>query len=111
MIARIWRGATRASDADAYVEYLERTGMAGYRDTPGNLGAYALRRVTGDRAEFTTISLWDSKESIERFAGADVEAAVFYPEDDRFLIERELRVSHFEVVQAMPGKTGSSRNG
>jgi hypothetical protein len=37
MIARIWRGWTAREDADAYVEYLERTGMVEYRATPGNL--------------------------------------------------------------------------
>ena len=45
MIARTWRGSTRASDADAYLEYLQRTGLRAYRETPGNMGAFALRRV------------------------------------------------------------------
>ncbi len=112
MIARIWRGATGAADADAYVDYLEQTGLTAYRDTPGNLGAYAMRRISGDRAEFITLSLWNSMDAIRRFAGEDAEAAVFYPEDDRFLVERDLRVSHFEIVFAQPGKEGGGeRNG
>jgi hypothetical protein len=32
MIVRIWRGATRAEDADAYAEYLRRTGVKEYRE-------------------------------------------------------------------------------
>ena len=36
MIARTWRGATRAEDGDGYLEYLERTGLAEYRNTAGN---------------------------------------------------------------------------
>ena len=36
MIARMWRGWVRTPDRDAYVAYIERTGMAEYRQTPGN---------------------------------------------------------------------------
>ena len=32
------------------------------------------------------------------FAGSEVERAVFYPEDERYLVEREERVAHFDVV-------------
>jgi hypothetical protein len=35
MIARIWRGATRAEDAEGYVGYLEGTGLKEYRETAG----------------------------------------------------------------------------
>jgi len=98
MIARIWRGAVRADDAAAYASYIQETGVEGYRKTPGNRGAWALWRVEGDRAEFVTVSLWDSREAIKGFAGQDIEIAVFYPEDDRFLVERDLTVHHYEVA-------------
>lgn len=68
MIARTWAGATRASDAEAYLDYLHATGLAEYQATPGNRGVLALRRVTGDRAEFLLVTLWDSEEAIRRFA-------------------------------------------
>ena len=98
MIARFWRGATRPEDADAYVEYLRETGLKEYRQTPGNKAAYVLRRIGDGRAEFVTLSFWDSADDIRGFAGDDIEHAVFYPQDDRFLIERELTVDHFDVV-------------
>jgi heme-degrading monooxygenase HmoA len=98
MIARIWRGAVRAQDADAYAAYVQRTGIEGYQRTPGNRGAWMLRRVEGERAEFVTLSFWESLAAIEGFAGPDIEQAVFYPDDDQFLIDRDLTVSHYEVV-------------
>jgi heme-degrading monooxygenase HmoA len=59
----------------------------------------ALRRIVNDdRAEFLLVTLWDSEEAIRRFAGDEPEKAVFYPEDERFLVERGERVSHYEVV-------------
>ena len=98
MIARIWRGATRAEDADEYLAYLHRTGLAAYQAAPGSRGVLALRRVADGRAEFLLVSLWESLEALHAFAGPDVERAVFYPEDDRFLIEREARATHHAVV-------------
>ena len=100
MIARIWRGAVRRDDAAAYADYIVKTGMAEYRSTPGNRGAWMLRRDDDDddRSEIITFSLWDSRDSIRAFAGDDIDPAVFYPEDDRFLIDRDLTVSHYEVV-------------
>ena len=88
----------RREDAAAYADYIANTGMAEYRSIPGNQGAWMLRRDNGDRSEIITFSLWNSRESIRAFAGDDIEKAVFYPEDDRFLIERDLTVSHYEVV-------------
>ena len=98
MIARIWRGAVRAEDAAAYAAYVQETGIAGYQRTPGNRGAWALWRVDGDRAEIVTVSMWESRSAIEGFAGQDIDRAVFYPEDDRYLIERDLTVYHYEVA-------------
>ena len=98
MIARTWRGVTAARDADAYVDYLQQTGLAEFRQTEGNRGALALRRLEGERAEFVVLSLWESEAAIRRFAGDDIERAVFYPEDKRFLIERDNHVTHYEVV-------------
>jgi heme-degrading monooxygenase HmoA len=100
MIARTWRGATRAADAETYIAYLHATGLKAYRDTPGNRGAFCFRRIVGDRAEFVTLSLWESEAAIQAFAGKDIGRAVYYPEDDRFLVERGPHVDHFEVVFA-----------
>lgn len=102
MIARTWHGVTPASKADAYLEYLNRTGVPDYRATEGNRGVYLLRRIERDRAHFLLISLWDSFDAIAVFAGADVEAARYYPEDEQFLLELEPTVTHYEVL-SQPG--------
>jgi heme-degrading monooxygenase HmoA len=97
VVVRTWRGWTRAEDADRYVEYLRETGLREYRATPGNRGAWIIRRIEGDRCEFVTVSVWGSLDDVRGFAGDDVELAVFYPEDDEFLVERELTVRHWEL--------------
>ncbi len=98
MIARIWRGATAADRAQDYLEYLRKTGIADYRATPGNHGVEVLMRTEGDRTQFTLITYWDSIEAVKAFAGDRPEVARFYPEDDDYLIDRELTVEHHEVA-------------
>jgi heme-degrading monooxygenase HmoA len=98
MIARTWHGRVRAADADAYYAYLLRTGLSDYRSTPGNQGVQVLRRVDGEVAQFLLITSWDSWEAIRAFAGDDPERARYYPEDDRWLLEKEPLVTHYEVL-------------
>ena len=43
------------------------------------------------------ISFWDGWDAITAFAGDRPDQAVFYPEDDRFLVDRELTVTHYEI--------------
>ena len=100
MFARTWTGAVRHEDADAYADYMESTGVSGYRATPGNRGVWMLRRRTAEDTEFVMFTLWDSMDAIRAFAGEDPERAVFYPEDDRFLVRRDSRVRHYEVARA-----------
>jgi heme-degrading monooxygenase HmoA len=98
VIARIWRGAVHTRDADGYARYMEATGVPDCAATPGNRGVWMLRRDVGNRTEFVMFTLWDSLDAIKAFAGDDYETAVFYPEDDRFLVERDLEATHYTVA-------------
>jgi len=97
VIARIRRGAVRNQDADEYVAYVRATGVEQYRSTPGNLGAWILNRQIGDRTEILTFSLWEDMDAVKAFAGDEPSRAVYYPEDDRFLVERSSTVDHYQV--------------
>jgi heme-degrading monooxygenase HmoA len=97
-VMRSWTGWIRPDDRETYRAYLEQTGLSAYRSTPGNLGALAVFRDLPDgRCEVRTISFWRSRHDIEAFAGENIEVAVYYPEDDRFLIGGEPTVEHFDV--------------
>jgi heme-degrading monooxygenase HmoA len=98
VIARIWRGETRAADADTYLEYIRQTGVADYRATPGNRDVVVLHRVNGDRAEFLILTLWESRDAIVAFAGADIDRARYYPEDQKYLLSFPEKVEHYEVA-------------
>jgi len=96
-VARIWRGATRREDRERYLAYLERTGFSEYRATEGNLGVLGLWRDGEERTEFLLVSLWESMDAVRAFAGPDPGRAVFYPEDERFLVRADPGVEHWNV--------------
>ena len=102
MIARIWRGETRAADAAAYLEVLRATGVRDYLATSGNRGVWVLTRPRGDETEFSVVSLWESPEAIRGFAGDDIERARYYPEDAQFLVRMAPTVEHWQCAIAVP---------
>ena len=100
MILRIWSGRVATEQAVEYADLVRRTGIAGYRETPGNLEAQVAVRDLGDgRSEVVTLSWWTSLDDIRAFAGDDAELARHYPEDDAFLLDRNTRVKHYEVTR------------
>ena len=101
MIARVWSGRTPASKAEQYTEYMNQTGVKELHETKGNRGVLMFRRLNQEIAEFTIISFWDSRESIKRFAGEDINKAVYYPADAEFLLELEPELKHYEVPAAV----------
>lgn len=98
MIARLWHGRTRARDYDAYWAFLRGRAIPDYRGTPGNQGVRLFRRLDREHAHFLTLSYWTSLEAIQAFAGADIAAAKYYPEDREYLLEFEPTVQHYEVT-------------
>ena len=97
MIARLWHGVTHASKADAYLDLQYKVAFPDYQAIDGNRGVYILRRLEDDHAHFVLLTLWDSSEAIQQFAGPDMEKAKYYPHDEQFLLEFEPTVTHYEV--------------
>ena len=98
MIARQWHGLVPADKSDEYAQYLRATGIPDLENTSGNQGVYVFRNIEDDIAHFVLISLWESLDSIRRFAGNEIERARYYPEDEDFLLELEPTVTHYEVL-------------
>lgn len=98
MIMRTWRGLVRCENAEQYLEHQARTGIRGYRETPGNLGALVVRRAMEEGVEVTTVSFWSSMDAVKAFAGENPERARFYPGDDELLADRDVHADHYEVV-------------
>ena len=104
MIARTWHGVLPESKSREYFDYLKQTGISDYKSVEGNKGVFVLRRDEDGETHYLLLTLWDSIESIRRFAGDDIEKARYYPEDEEYLIELEPHVTHYEVLVAEDGE-------
>ena len=99
MIARRWHGRVPAAKAEEYLRLSKDVGLADYRSTEGNRGAWCLHRRDGEIVHVEMFTLWEDEAAIRRFAGADMAKAKYYDFDPDFLLEMEPGVVHFEVIE------------
>ena len=97
MIARHWRGWTAVQDADAYEGLLKNKVLPSPRDIEGYRGGYILRHDGPQEVEFVLVNLFDSLESVKRFAGPDYSVPVFEPEARKLLRKIEPVAVHYDV--------------
>jgi len=87
------------SKSDEYLKRTRSVAIPDYRSTTGNRGAFVLRRIESDVAHFITLSFWESRDAIAKFAGENIDAAKYYDFDRDFLLEFEPFVSHYEIYE------------
>jgi len=100
MIARRWHGRVAADKAEEYLRLMAEVGLAEYRSTEGNRGAWCLHRREGEVVHVEMFTLWDDIDAIRRFAGDELTKAKYYDFDPDFLLELEPEVTHFEVIES-----------
>lgn len=104
MIVRTWHGRTRIEDAAAYERFMHERAAPDYASIPGLLRAVFTRRDEGDIAHFLLITFWESMAAVSAFAGLDPAKAKYYPEDDRFLLEKEANsLNHLAFFDSVSG--------
>ena len=96
-IMRLWHGEVSIEKADEYEKFMIEKAAPDYGSVDGLLKLYFQRRNENKTAHFLLVTIWDSLESIKRFAGAEPEIAKYCPEDDEFLLEKEKTSSMYEV--------------
>jgi len=97
MIARHWRGWTRAENADAYEELLKSKVLPGLKKIEGYRGGYIFRSDEKEEAEFVVVNFFESIAAVERFAGPNYAVPVFEPEAKALLSRVEPTAKHYEV--------------
>jgi antibiotic biosynthesis monooxygenase (ABM) superfamily enzyme len=99
MIARIWRGWTKRTDAKTYEEMLREEIFPGIaaRKINGYRGAELFVREDGDEVEFVTLLRFDSMDAVKEFAGADASKPVIFPKAEP-LITRMQQARHYRVA-------------
>lgn len=104
MVARYWRGWTKAHDADAYEDLLKNRVLPALQKIEGYRGGYILCDHGSDEVEFVVVNFFDSLEAVKRFAGPDYAVPVFEPEARRLLVKFEPIARHYQVRVDAVGK-------
>jgi len=97
-IARIWSARATHENWPEYEQHFTRSVLPKLREIDGYLAANLLKRDNGREIEIAVITMWDSWEAIDSFAGADREAAVVAPRAAALLVDYERRVRHCDVA-------------
>ncbi len=96
-IMRLWHGEVALDKADEYEQFMVDRAAPDYGSVEGLLKLYFQRRNAGDIAHFLLVTLWDSMDSIKKFAGDNPDLAKYYPEDDNFLLSKEKNTTMYDV--------------
>lgn len=99
MILRSWRAVATPEGARTYRAHFETAVLPELAGVPGHVGAVLLDHPGRDGLrELQVLTLWESMEAIERFAGADAHHAVVMPEARAALESYDDRVEHQQVI-------------
>ena len=96
-IMRLCHGEVPIEKADEYEKFMIERAAPDYGSVEGLVKLYFQRKNEKKKAHFLLVTLWDSIESVKKFAGDNPEIAKYYSEDDEFLLEKEEHVSMYEV--------------
>lgn len=106
MIARLWLCTAAREKAADYIDHFQHGVLPELRQIDGYKGAYILRRELDDGVELTVMTLWESMDTIRKFAGETVEMAVVAPAAQAVLRTFDTTVTHYEIAlspeQTMP---------
>jgi heme-degrading monooxygenase HmoA len=98
MIARTWRARASSDKADAYATHFTNSVVPSLKSLAGHQGAFLLQREVDGRVEFLAMTLWESRASIEAFAGKDISRAHVEPEGRAALSSFDDFADHYEVA-------------
>jgi len=98
MIARTWRGRATAANAPTYVKHFTETVVPQLKALPGHRGAWLMQRQVAGELELVALTLWDSRASIEAFAGHDIGRAHIEPQARAVLASFDDFADHYELA-------------
>jgi heme-degrading monooxygenase HmoA len=100
MVVRAWRGYAAVADAQAYPRHLHQSVRPKLEQLRGFRGLYLLRHREVEEIEYLVLTLWESMEAVQAFAGPRPELAVVEPEARAALLRFDHTVRHYEVLAA-----------
>ncbi len=99
MISRHWRGLAKPDRAEDYIEHLRADTFPKLQMLAGFVDASLLQRRLASGIEFVVVTRWQSLAAIEAFAGRDPDVAVVPDNVKAMMVDYDVSVRHYTVVQ------------
>jgi heme-degrading monooxygenase HmoA len=99
MISRHWTGIAKPEEADNYIAHLRRDTFPQLSLIKGFIAASILKRQVDRGVEFLIVTVWESMEAIEQFAGEGADDAVVPPVAQAMMVDYDKKVRHYEIVE------------
>ncbi len=99
-IMRTWHGEVPIEKADDYEQFMIERAAPDYSSVKGLINLYFQRRDETQTSHFLLVTIWDSLESIKKFAGDEPEVAKYYPEDDDFLLAKAKHTILYDIFHS-----------
>lgn len=99
MISRHWKGIAKPGEAENYIAHLRTDTFPKLSEIRGFIEASILKRAVAQGTEFLIVTVWESIEAIERFAGAQADIAVVPEVVQAMMVEYDKNVRHYEIAE------------
>jgi len=99
-IARIWSARATHENWPQYEQHFTNSVLPELRKIDGYVSSNLLKRHNRREIEITVITMWDSWEAIDSFAGAECETAVVAPSAAALLSDYDRCVRHYDVARS-----------
>lgn len=99
MISRQWRGLAKVDRSGDYIDHLQRDTFPKLQLLLGFVDASILQRKLADGIEFIVVTRWQSLTAIEAFAGSNLDIAVVPDNVKEMMVDYDLSVRHYTIVQ------------
>jgi uncharacterized protein len=97
-ILRLWTARTTADKFDRYVQHVTKRVFPVLGEIEGYRGGYLLRQERGPEVEIVVLTLWESMDAVQQFAGRDPNQAVVEPPARAVLTAFDEFVKHYEII-------------
>lgn len=97
LLARTWHGVVANEQAEEYYQFLQTTGVPGYKAVEGNRGVFVFQRPEGENTHFFLLTLWENLEALQRYTGGDINRTQFYDTCLKLLAEPDEAPVHYEL--------------
>lgn len=103
MISRHWKGIAKPGEAVNYITHLKTDTFPKLSEINGFIEASILKRTVAQGTEFLIVTVWESIEAIERFAGVPPDVAVVPEVVQAMMVQYDKNVSHYEIAESYSG--------